>query len=199
MTVRRGVKLQVVTIIIAATALVVSCLSLGWQMFTFTRSGRRARVYVSVGWRGTGKQLILQSIKRNDDPLDILSRLSGNGPSTPVLGVTVHNVGRSDLYVSAAFITEESQSSTYLPAADKTWPPLPYLLKAGIARIGISMSLNFKNIWKTLDNDRNKEIHRLGVRVTLKDGRTIPARRQIKLEELQRIWNVSTAGNGAAN
>jgi hypothetical protein len=62
--------LQPVTIIIAALALVVSLLSLGWQMFTFSRSGRRASVFLSIGWRGAGAQLILQSIKRRDDPLD---------------------------------------------------------------------------------------------------------------------------------
>lgn len=178
-------------------ALIVSCLSLGWQMFSFTRSGRRARIYVSIGWRGVGKQLILQSIKRRDDPLDLLSRMSGNGPSTPVLGVTVHNVGRSDLYVSAVFITGASRASSHLPASGATWPTLPYLLKAGDSENWYLDVLEFKSIHKTLSNGNNRDVRRLDMRVTLKDGRTIPARRQVKLDELQRIWNISTAGNGS--
>ncbi|MET9225820.1 hypothetical protein [Lentzea sp. NPDC003310] len=190
--------MSLAAVIVASLALIVSCLSLGWQIFSFNRSGRRAKVYVSIGWRGNGTQLLLQSIKRRDDPLDVLSRLSGNGPSTPVLGVTVHNVGRSDLYVSAVFIMGKSRASSHLPASGATWPALPHLLKAGDSENWYLDIFEFMSICKTLGDGNIKDVRRLGMRITLKDGQTITVRRLIKLEELQRIWNVSTNTNGVS-
>ncbi|MET9225834.1 hypothetical protein [Lentzea sp. NPDC003310] len=190
--------MSLAAVIVAGLALIVSCLSLGWQMFTFSRSGRRAKVYVSIGWRGNDTQLLLQSIKRRDDPLDVLSRLSGNGPSTPVLGVTVHNVGRSDLYVSAVFITGKSRASNHLPSSGTTWPALPHLLKAGDSENWYLDVFEFVSICKTLGDGNLKDVRHIGMRIALKDGQTIPVRRRVKLEELQRIWNISSNTNGSS-
>lgn len=183
-------------VIIASLALVVSCLSFGWQIFSFNRSGRRAKIFASIGWRGAGKQLIIQSVKRRDDLLNLLSRLSGNGPSTPVLGVTVQNIGRSDLYVSAVFFTGKSRASTHLPAPGTTWPTLPHLLKAGDSENWYLDIFEFESICKTLTDGNTKDVRHLRMWVTLKDGQTIPVRRRLRLEELQRIWNFSAATNG---
>jgi hypothetical protein len=117
----------------------------------------------------------------------------------PVLGVTMHNVGRSDLYVSAVLIAGGLRASTHLPACGPTWPVLPCLLKAGDSENWYLDVFEFKSICEKLRDESKKDLPSLAMRITLKDGRNIIVRRQIKLEELQRIWNVSAAGNGSAN
>jgi hypothetical protein len=140
--------------------------------------------------------LILREIKRRHDPLAQLSKLSGHGPSTPVLGVTVRNVGRSDLYVSAVFVAGGSKTETHIPAARPNWPVVPHLLKSGDGENWYLDTAEFERIctgWNMTNGDRRSKIE---LRVSLKDGRTVRARRRVKVEELQRIWNVAKAGNG---
>lgn len=189
--------MQTATLSIAILALLVSCLSLGWQIFSFSASGRKVKTFVSIGWRGAADDaLILSSIKRRDDPLDRLSKTAGQGPSTPVLGVTVHNVGRSDLYVSGVFVVGNSTANTHIPAARATWPELPHLLKSGDSANWYLDTAEFERIcagWNMVNGDRRSTIE---LRVSLKDGRTIRASRRVKVEELQRIWNVSKASAG---
>jgi hypothetical protein len=188
--------MQVATLCIAILALVVSVLSFSWQVLSFSISGRKIRILTSVGWRGAGAELILQSVKRRDDPLDRLSRLAGRGPSTPVLGVTVQNVGRSDLYVSAVFVAGKSRSDTHFPPATANWPALPCLLKSGDSENWYLDTAEFEHIcagWNMVAGDRKSQLE---LRVTLKDGRTVRASRRIRVEELRRIWNVSKAGRG---
>jgi hypothetical protein len=188
--------MQTATLGIAILALVVSILSLFWQVFSFTLSGRKTKILLSIGWRDAGTTLILQSLKRRDDPLDQLSRLSGRGATTPVLGVTVLNVGRSDLYVSAVFVAGKSKSDVHFPPAASNWAALPCLLKSGDAGNWYLDTLEFERIctgWNMLNGDGRA---RLELRVSLKDGRTVRARRRVKVEELQRIWNVWKAGSG---
>ncbi|MET8761299.1 hypothetical protein [Lentzea sp. NPDC004782] len=189
--------MQVATLAIAILALLVSCLSFAWQIFSFSASGRKVRAYVSIGWRGAeDDSLILSSIKRRDDPLDRLSQLSGKGPSTPVLGVTVHNVGRSDLYVSAVFVAGTSKADTHIPAVRTTWPQLPHLLKSGDSENWYLDAAEFERIcagWNLINGNRRSTIE---LRISLKDGRTVRARRRIKVAELQRIWNVAKASSG---
>ena len=187
--------MQITTFSVAVLALTVSLLSLSWQIFSFRLSGRRIRTYASIGWVGIGNQLVLQSIKKSDDPLDLLSQISGLGPSTAVLGVTIHNVGRSDLYVSSVFIVDASGSNTYFPAASAGWPTLPCLLKSGDSENWYLKTSEFKDICDNWNMPNGTKGSRLEMRVTLKDGRKIVVRRRLRLEELQKIWNVSKLGN----
>jgi hypothetical protein len=186
-----GVEMAAATLVIAVLALVVSCLSLGWQIVSFSLSGRRVEVDLSIGWRGPD-QLLLSTAKQKDDLLRILSELAGRGPRIPVIGITVFNVGRADLYVSAVLLFGSTPGSSSIPAESDTWPALPCILRSGDSEnwiLDLSEIRGLCEKWHLVNGTKGAGIE---FRAELKDGRTVPVRRKVSVEELRLIWNVIT-------
>ena len=85
---------------VAIAGVVLSLASLGWQAFTFWRSGHRARVELRAGAVGSGGTVLYVSEKaRNRFPMRSMALMAGQGFRSPVLTATIRNVGRQPVTV----------------------------------------------------------------------------------------------------
>jgi hypothetical protein len=78
----------------------LSLASLGWQAFTFWRSGHRVQVELRAGAIGSGSKLLTFSEEaRHKFPIRSLASAVGQGFRSPVLTATIRNVGRQSVTI----------------------------------------------------------------------------------------------------
>jgi hypothetical protein len=86
-----------VTLVVAIAGVVLSMASIGWQAFSFWRSGHRVRVELRAGAAGPGTLAPARGPKFPTE--QVMTALADQGFRRPVLIATIRNVGRQAVTV----------------------------------------------------------------------------------------------------
>lgn len=109
-------------LVLAIIGVVLSLLSLGWQILSHVLTGPRLRVTVKLGLAGSGGSITWAPGRRPDRAS--LERHIGEGYNRPVVHVAVRNVGRMPATVHV--IRFDQQVLNYRPIRDiAAGPQLP--------------------------------------------------------------------------
>lgn len=83
--------------VIAALGVLLALAALGWQAWTFQRSGSRVRVSITRGLAGAGHAI---TTPRNASPSQ-LAQMHSQGYTSPIYVVTASNSGRGEASVAS--------------------------------------------------------------------------------------------------
>lgn len=119
--------LQILTLVIAILALLVSATTLTWHYLSWKLSGGRPKPILMLGYLGRGGAV---SIEAHQAKPGWEMKVREQGFHTPVIGVKVINDGRLPITVSSWAIGH-SYGINYVPVGNTIGPDLPYRLEAG--------------------------------------------------------------------
>lgn len=112
---------------VAILAVVLACLSLGWQAATYVLTGGRVKVTLLVGAMGNGGMVTGSPDKLKPGWFDGVAE---QGYRSPVVAVKVANVGRQPVTVTRWSVVCPLAGSL-TPVANSIGPPLPHRLEVG--------------------------------------------------------------------
>lgn len=120
--------------ILGLLSLTVALLALGWNIGAWLMSAGRARCLLLIGI-SNGQSIVFAPVEKSGyvDP-ERIDRLADQGfgfGGPKLLGVEVHNIGRSPLVVSRYEAVIEPKSVSLSPMAGSLGPALPYSIAPG--------------------------------------------------------------------
>ena len=107
-------------------------MSLGWQIASWTLSGRRAKVRLMHGVAGRGG-FAMGAVDRDGAPKRVNTMRSHGWDGPEVLAIEVINVGRATLTVTGYSIHAVGTGMSYSPIGDRIGRELPFRLEPGEA------------------------------------------------------------------
>jgi hypothetical protein len=116
---------DIASIVLGSLGVGLALVSIGWQAWTFLRSGSKVEVVIAEGRRGFMQgQLGVATFSPNTAPWE-RDYIEQQGLGEPVVAVTAHNLGRGETSISKCDVAV-SDGGAYSNTANE--PPLPYRL-----------------------------------------------------------------------
>ncbi|SMD24201.1 hypothetical protein [Lentzea albidocapillata] len=121
--------LQIATFVVAVVAIVMSALTLTWQVANYLLTGGRPKVELRVGAIHESGQLVHGPVRNLS--AEWAQRHARQGFTRPVLVVQVRNVGRLPVTIAEWSVTAEPAGAAFQPIGESIGPDLPYKLEPG--------------------------------------------------------------------